>query len=36
MITSNPVELGKASEETKGMGPGPGDHPGSMVGEFVA
>jgi hypothetical protein len=32
MITSKPIELGKVSEETKEMGPAPGDHPGSHVG----
>lgn len=36
MTTSKPVELGKVSEETKEVGPGPIDHIGSLEGPFTA
>ena len=36
MTTSKPVELGKVSEETKEVGPGPIDHVGSLDGPFTA
>ncbi len=36
MTTSKPVELGRVSEETKDVGPGPGDHIGSLEGPFTA
>jgi hypothetical protein len=34
MTTNQPVELGKVSEETKEVGPGPIDHTGSLRGPF--
>jgi hypothetical protein len=33
MITNRPIELGKASEETKHMGPHPTDNPFTATGE---
>jgi hypothetical protein len=36
MTTNQPVELGKASEQTKQIGPSPPDHPNSLVGEETA
>jgi hypothetical protein len=36
MTTNQPVELGKASEQTKQTGPAPMDHPNSLVGEATA
>jgi hypothetical protein len=35
MITNQPVELGKVSEETKDTGPGPIDHQGSLGGPLT-
>ena len=34
MTTNKPIELGKASEETKESGPHPLDHPTSSTGEL--
>jgi hypothetical protein len=36
MTTNQPVELGKVSEETKDVGPGPVDGPGSLMGPVIA
>jgi hypothetical protein len=36
MITNQPVELGKVSEETKDVGPGPTDNHLTLIGPFVA
>jgi hypothetical protein len=36
MTTNQPVELGKASEQTKQIGPAPMDHPHTLVGEQTA
>jgi hypothetical protein len=36
MTTNKSVELGRVSEETKGMGPGPIDHLGSLLGPNTA
>jgi hypothetical protein len=36
MTTNKPVELGKVSEETKHVGPGPSDNPITSVGPFGA
>jgi hypothetical protein len=35
MTTNKPIELGKASEETKEDGPKPMDHPGAFDGEPI-
>jgi hypothetical protein len=36
MRLNEPVELGRVSEETKEWGPGPIDHPGSLMGPWPA
>jgi hypothetical protein len=36
MTTNQPIELGKASEQTKQTGPSPLDHPMSIFGEGAA
>jgi hypothetical protein len=36
MTTNKPVELCKATEQTKQFGPSPPDNPGSMLGEQTA
>jgi hypothetical protein len=36
MITNQPIDLGKASEETKHFGPGPSDNPITQVGPLGA
>lgn len=36
MTTNKPIELGKVSEETKEVGPGPIDNPNSLKGPFTA
>jgi hypothetical protein len=36
MTTNQPVELGKVSEETKEVGPGPIDNPKNLHGPFEA
>jgi hypothetical protein len=36
MTTNQPVELGKASEQTKQFGPSPPDHLHSLMGEQTA
>jgi hypothetical protein len=36
MTTSKPVELGRVSEETKEIGPGPSDGPPSFMGPVTA
>lgn len=36
MITNQPIELGKVSEETKEIGPGPTDNGMTPVGPFAA
>jgi hypothetical protein len=36
MTTNKPVELGRASEETKEVGPGPIDNVGSLFGPWTA
>jgi hypothetical protein len=35
MTTNKPVELGKVSEETKEIGPGPADNPVNGLGPFT-
>ena len=36
MTTNKPIDLGKASEETKHVGPGPADNPINDKGPFTA
>jgi hypothetical protein len=35
MTTNKPVELGRVSEETKEIGPGPSDNPPGLSGPFT-
>ena len=36
MSTNNPIELGRVSEETEGLGPGPSENPITPLGPFGA
>jgi hypothetical protein len=35
MTTNKPVELGRVSEQTKEVGPGPSDFPGNPAGPLM-